>query len=164
LPWDARFSTDHLSFDPLSRRKFWELIQQLRKDKVTVFVTTHYMDEAEYCNRLALIDRGRLIALGTPGQLKQNSLKGDLLLVEAAPLGAALAALERLPEVRDVAVFGNALHVVVGDLNSDNDRLRVQLASQGMTDVRIQRIQPGLEDAFVALTSRQGAEHKNDSC
>ena len=148
--------------DPLSRRRFWELIQQLRSDGVTVFVTTHYMDEAEYCNRLALIHRGKLIALGTPAQLKQSALRGDLLLVEAAPLGAALAAIQRLPAVREAAVFGNALHVVVVDAESGGERLRAELASQGFAEVRIQQIRPGLEDAFVALTSQRAEEQRND--
>ena len=140
--------------DPLSRRRFWELIQQLRTDGVTVFVTTHYMDEAEYCSRLGLIHRGKLIALGTPVELKQGALNGDLLLVETARLGAALDTIKRLPVVRDAAVFGNALHVVVGDAESGSERLHAELASQGFAGVRIQRIRPGLEDAFVALTSR----------
>ena len=144
--------------DPLSRRKFWELIQQLRRDGVTVFITTHYMDEAEYCNRLALIDRGKLIALGTPTQLKQSAFVGDLLLVEAAPLGAALQAIKRLPAVRDAAVFGNALHVVVSQAENDLERLGTELASQGLAGVRIQRIRPSLEDAFVALTGQMVAE------
>jgi ABC-2 type transport system ATP-binding protein len=144
--------------DPLSRRRFWDLIQQLRSDGVTVFVTTHYMDEAEYCNRLALIDRGRLIALGAPAELKQTALTGDLLLVEVAPLGAALDAIKRLPAVHDAAVFGNALHVVVGDADNGAEWLRSELAARGFADVRIQRIRPSLEDAFVALTSRRATE------
>ncbi len=149
--------------DPLSRRRFWELIQQLRSDGVTVFVTTHYMDEAEYCNRLAFIHRGKLIALGTPAELKQNALMGDLMLVEATPLGAALEVIQRLPGVRDAAVFGNALHVVVGGAESGGELLRVELASRGFAGVRIQQIQPGLEDAFVALTGQKEKTQRNDS-
>jgi ABC-2 type transport system ATP-binding protein len=140
--------------DPLSRRRFWQLIQQLRSEGVTVFVTTHYMDEAEYCNRLALIHRGKLIALGTPTQLKQTTVLGHLLLVEAVPLGAALDAIKRLPVVRDAAVFGNALHVVIRDIDEGTKRLRAELTSRGFAGVRIQHIQPGLEDAFVALTTQ----------
>jgi ABC-2 type transport system ATP-binding protein len=140
--------------DPLSRRRFWELIQQLRSEGVTVFVTTHYMDEAEYCNRLALIHRGKLIALGTPAELKQRAVEGDLLMVEAAPLGAALDATRRLPDVRDAAVFGNALHVVVGEMMGV-EALRAALTSRGLTGVRIRQIRPSLEDAFVALTSQK---------
>jgi ABC-2 type transport system ATP-binding protein len=138
--------------DPLSRRRFWELIQQLRTDGVTVFVTTHYMDEAEYCSRLALIYRGRLVALGTPAELKQRALTGDLLLVQTASLGASLELLKRLPVVRDAAVFGNALHVVVDDADSAVEGLRAELDSRGFGAVHIQQIRPSLEDAFVALT------------
>ena len=82
---------------------------------MTVFVTTHYMEEAEYCNRLALIFRGRIVALGTPSELKRDSMKGELLLVECAPLGEAVEALQSAPGVMDAAVFGNALHLVVED-------------------------------------------------
>jgi ABC-2 type transport system ATP-binding protein len=143
--------------DPVSRRRFWELIQQLRSEGVTIFVTTHYMDEAEYCNRLALIERGKLIALGTPAELKRNAVTGDLLQVTAEPLGVALDAIKRLSVVRDAAVFGNALHVVVADAASCGELLRAELAARALTDVQIQRIQPGLEDAFVALTSQRTA-------
>jgi ABC-2 type transport system ATP-binding protein len=145
--------------DPLSRRRFWELIQQLRNDGMTVFVTTHYMDEAEYCDHLALIDRGKLIRLGTPSQLKQSALVGDLLLVEADPLGVALEMLKHLPAVRDAAVFGNALHVLVGDTACSIEQLHAELAARGLSGVRIRRIRPGLEDVFVALTSRPATEN-----
>ena len=76
--------------DPVARREFWDLIQQMSDEGVTVFVTTHYMDEAEYCNRLALIFRGKRIALGTPAELKRDSIKGELLLLECDALGRAL--------------------------------------------------------------------------
>ena len=101
--------------DPLSRRLFWELIQRMSDDGVTIFVTTHYMDEAEYCNRLALMNGGRLIALGTPTELKLGSIRGSLLLLECDRLGDAIELLRGLGGVRDVAVFGNALHLVVSD-------------------------------------------------
>ncbi len=73
--------------DPISRRQFWDLIHQMASEGVTVFVTTHYMEEAEYCNRLALIFRGKIVALGTPSELKRDSMKGELLLIECEPLG-----------------------------------------------------------------------------
>ena len=100
--------------DPVSRRKFWELIQQMVGEGITVFVTTHYMDEAEYCNRLVLIDRGRIVAMGTPTELKTRSMKGQLLLVECEPLGPGLEALNQAPGVLDAAVFGSSLHAVGG--------------------------------------------------
>ena len=100
--------------DPVSRRQFWELIQQMVGEGITVFVTTHYMDEAEYCNRLVLIDRGRIVAMGTPTELKTRSMKGQLLLVECEPLGPGLEALSQAPGVLDAAVFGSSLHAVGG--------------------------------------------------
>ncbi len=142
--------------DPVSRRHFWELIQQLSADGVTVFVTTHYMDEAEYCNRLALMYRGKLVALGTPTELKLGSVKGDLLLVEPDALGRALEILKALPVVRDSAVFGSALHLVVNDAGEATPLVRAALERAGVAVRRISHIRPSLEDAFVALTSGHG--------
>jgi ABC-2 type transport system ATP-binding protein len=139
--------------DPISRRKFWDLIHHMAAEGVTVFVTTHYMEEAEYCNRLALIYRGRMVALGTPSELKQRHMKGELLLVAAEPLGAALEALESAPGVLDAAVFGNALHVVVESAASSAPALRDLLATRGLQVGRIQPIRPSLEDVFVSLTT-----------
>ena len=143
--------------DPLSRRKFWELIQQMAHDGVTVFVTTHYMEEAEYCNRLALIYRGRIVALGTPTELKQRAMTGELLSLEAEPLGAALEAVESAPGVLDAAVFGNALHLVVADAAAARASLPARLAARGITLARLEPIRPTLEDVFVSLTTGREA-------
>ena len=139
--------------DPISRRQFWELIHQMAEEGVTVFVTTHYMEEAEYCNRLALIFRGKIVALGTPTELKHGSMTGELLLVECAPLGAALEALQSAPFVLDAAVFGNALHLVVEDAERAATQLRGFLAERGVVVRRAEKIRPSLEDVFVSLTS-----------
>jgi ABC-2 type transport system ATP-binding protein len=141
--------------DPVSRRTFWELIQELSSEGVTVFVTTHYMDEAEYCNRLALIFRGRLVALGTPTELKSKSAKGEILMIEANPLGQALKVVRTAAGVRDAAVFGNGLHVVVANADVAITELRAAIESHGIQIRRIARIRPSLEDAFVALTSHE---------
>ncbi|OPZ86560.1 MAG: putative ABC transporter ATP-binding protein YbhF [bacterium ADurb.Bin429] len=136
--------------DPASRRRFWELIYTVAEQGVTVFVTTHYMDEAEHCDRMALMHRGRIIALGTPAELKERYIAGTLLEVWAEPMMAALECLNSLPVVREVAMFGSALHVVVGSLE-DVDSLRAALETM---DIRIERIEPArpsLEDVFVAL-------------
>jgi ABC-2 type transport system ATP-binding protein len=138
--------------DPLSRRRFLELIQQLRSEGVTVFVTTHYMDEAENCNRIALIYGGRLVALGSPAELKQSADAAGLLLVQTASLGKSLELVRRLAFVRDAAVFGNALHVVVDDAQSAAVRLFAELETRGLNPMQIRQIRPSLEDAFVALT------------
>src|SRR3712207_3288826 len=123
--------------DPASRRQFWGLIHSMAGEGVTVLVTTHYMDEAEYCNRLVLIFQGRIVASGSPTELKQGALHGDLLLVECAPLGLALNLLEQTPDVRDVAVFGNALHVVVADAARTIPGLHAALSAQGVAVTKL---------------------------
>ena len=139
--------------DPISRRQFWELIHHMAGEGITVFVTTHYMEEAEYCNRLALIDRGRIVALGTPSELKKRAMKGELLLVECAPLGRAVELAQKAPGVLDAAVFGNALHLVVEEAASAIPALRDYLGQRDVAVQRIEAIPPTLEDVFVSLTA-----------
>jgi ABC-2 type transport system ATP-binding protein len=148
--------------DPISRRQFWDLIHAMGSEGVTVFVTTHYMEEAEYCNRLALIFRGKMVALGTPTELKQKSMKGELLLVECEPLGPAVEALQSAPNVLDAAVFGNALHLVVQNADSAIPEVKKYLADHQITLQRIEKIRPTLEDVFVSLTTERdrGMEQK----
>ena len=139
--------------DPLSRRLFWELIHSMSSDGVTVFVTTHYMEEAEYCNRLAMIYRGKMVVVGTPTELKQTAMKGELLLVEAAPLGPAVEALQTAPGVLDAAVFGNALHLVVRQADKMIPEIKRYLESRKLAATNIEKIRPTLEDVFVSLTT-----------
>ena len=147
--------------DPITRRQFWELIHQMAEGGVTVFVTTHYMEEAEYCNRLALIFRGKIVALGTPSELKRDSMKGELLNVDCAPLGDAVEALQSAPGVMDAAVFGNALHLVVADATSAAPQIRSYLTKRGISITRMEKIHPSLEDVFVSLTTgREAAEER----
>ena len=141
--------------DPLSRRLFWELIQRMSDEGVTIFVTTHYMDEAVYCNRLALMDRGQLIALGTPTELRRDSIEGSLLLLECDRIGDALERVRRIEGVHDAAVFGNALHLVVSNIEVGS-AIRAALETDGIVVARLDPIRPSLEDAFVALTARRG--------
>jgi ABC-2 type transport system ATP-binding protein len=147
--------------DPISRRQFWELIHRMAADGVTVFVTTHYMDEAEYCNRLVLIYRGQIVAAGSPLELKTHFMKGQLLLVEGEPLGPALELLQKAPGVEDAAVFGNAIHLVVGNAEESKPALSQYLAKNNIQVGRLEHIRPTLEDVFVSLTaSRPQAEVK----
>ncbi|MBZ5705328.1 MAG: ABC transporter ATP-binding protein [Acidobacteriia bacterium] len=143
--------------DPISRRQFWDVIHQMSADGVTVFVTTHYMEEAEYCNRLALIYRGKMVALGTPTELKQKFMTGELLLLECEPLGPAVEALQSAPHVLDAAVFGNALHLVVRKAATSIPDIRAFLGTRGVTVSRIEPIRPSLEDVFVSLTTERDA-------
>jgi len=147
--------------DPISRRKFWELIHSMAADGVTVLVTTHYMDEAEYCNRLVLIFQGRIVASGSPTELKQQTMNGELLLVECEPLGLALDVLQKMPDVADAAVFGNALHVVVSEAGAMIPRLRGYLSQHGITVAKMETISPTLEDVFVSLTATQGRSERS---
>ncbi|MGB7265298.1 MAG: ATP-binding cassette domain-containing protein [Terracidiphilus sp.] len=143
--------------DPISRRQFWDLIHQMAQQGVTVFVTTHYMEEAEYCNRLALIFRGKIVALGTPTELKRDCMKGELLLIECDPLGDAVEALQSAPEVMDAAVFGNALHLVVANADAAAPQIAKYLAARKVSVRRIEKIRPTLEDVFVSLTTTRSA-------
>jgi len=147
--------------DPISRRQFWDLIHQMASEGVTVFVTTHYMEEAEYCHRLALIFRGTIVALGTPSQLKEKGMKGELLLVECEPLGPAVEALQHAPGVIDAAVFGNALHLVVANAAKAVPALRQYLAGKGIKVGLIEEIRPTLEDVFVSLTTEHAEKENN---
>jgi ABC-2 type transport system ATP-binding protein len=141
--------------DPISRREFWDLIHNMTAEGVTVLVTTHYMDEAEYCNRLVLIFQGRIVASGSPTELKQTAMSGELLFIACEPLSLALDTLRAMPEVTDAAVFGNALHVVVPEAAQAIPRLRGALSERGVTVIDMAPIRPSLEDVFVSLTAAQ---------
>jgi ABC-2 type transport system ATP-binding protein len=137
--------------DPVSRRQFWDLIYDMADHGVTIFVTTHYMDEAEYCDRLGLIYRGELIALGTPAALKTDSMPEAVLEVICSEPEKALAELENLPTVKEAALFGTRLHVVAPDGDAAMDDCRRLLAERGHRLEAIGKILPSLEDVFVSL-------------
>lgn len=139
--------------DPISRRNFWELIYDVAGGGVTVFVTTHYMDEAEHCDRLGLIYGGKLIALGSPCELKGKYVANVLLEVDALPIMNAMETMEKSALAEDVAIFGTYLHVVVKS-EDDISSLRSELEAAGVRVTAIERIVPTLEDAFVALIQR----------
>jgi len=136
--------------DPNSRRQFWDLIYALSEQGVTVFVTTHYMEESEYCDRLGIIYRGELIALGTPRELKTEHMPEAVLEIDCARPNEAMAILERLPEVKEVALFGKGLHAVAPDAIAAERAVRGALAASFRLD-RVERITPTLEDVFVSL-------------
>lgn len=136
--------------DPLSRRNFWKLIDSMSRAGVTVFVTTHYMDEADYCNRLALIFRGRIIATGTPDELKQNYMTRQILEIEVERVFEAMEVLRE--SGIDAAVFGSLLHVTVESEKKAAPEITEVLSKKGMKVGRIERVIPSLEDVFVALS------------
>ena len=144
--------------DPISRRHFWSLIQQMGEKGVTTFVTTHYMDEAEYCGRLALIYQGKIIALGTPSELKIKTLSQGLLEVECDPLVPALDLLKKEPWVSEVAMFGDSLHLIGQEGIDLEQEVSRTLGKQRIHLKRISRIKPSLEDVFVSLIQKEGRQ------
>jgi ABC-2 type transport system ATP-binding protein len=144
--------------DPISRRSFWDLIYALAAAGTTVFVTTHYMEEAEYCHRLALMNRGKLIALDTPTRLREG-LHEPLLEVRADDSSRAVEALHGAPGIAEVGLFGRALHATLQegeDAAAARERIPSLLAEKGVKVQSIEPIQPSLEDVFVALVQKTG--------
>ncbi|MCC6850090.1 MAG: ABC transporter ATP-binding protein [Deltaproteobacteria bacterium] len=137
--------------DPVSRRRFWDMIGDLAERGITVFVTTHFMDEAEHCDELALIYGGAVVAAGTPSQLKREHIRHALLEIESDDLMDAYEALKATPGIDGVALFGNALHATVADEAAARAAIPERLAARGLPLRRLERIEPSLEDAFVAI-------------
>ena len=141
--------------DPVARRNFWDLIYQLSEAGHTIFVTTHYMDEAEYCHRVALMYAGRVIALGSPTELKQAFGQHHLLMLETSNLLGAMRALQGHKGIVDVAVFGSGLHVKVDDEARAIEEIRPALAAAGIKVDGLDPIPPSMEDVFVGLIEEQ---------
>ncbi len=137
--------------DPTSRRQFWDLIYSLSEHGVTTFVTTHYMEESEYCDRLGIIYRGLLIAQGTPRELKTRHMPEAVLEIDCARPNEAMGVIERLPEVKETALFGKGLHAVAPDAGAADRAIRAALAAAGFRLERLERVTPTLEDVFVSL-------------
>jgi ABC-2 type transport system ATP-binding protein len=140
--------------DPISRRNFWELINQLSDQGITVLVTTHFLDEAEYCNNIILINAGKLIAGGTPSQLKRDYIVHPILEVTCQKVVDALEIVRAQPWVLEVSVFGTRLHVMVKDEHEGASQLSALLAAPTFGLGTIQRIVPSLEDVFLYLLDR----------
>jgi len=141
--------------DPVSRRAFWELIYSLSDRGTTVFVSTHYMEEAEYCNRLALMNRGRIIALDRPPALR-TQMAEPILEVTADNASAAARALQHQPGIIEAAMFGRAVHVVVEDVAAAEAFIPTLLSTHGIACTGIHPVRPSLEDVFVSLVRREG--------
>jgi drug efflux transport system ATP-binding protein len=144
--------------DPGSRRNFWEMIGELAARGITVFVTTHYMDEAEHCDELALIYGGKLVATGSPATLKSRTMSRALLELECSDLMGAFAALKAEPRLTSVALFGSALHVTAADEAEARAAVAARLAASGIVVHSLERIEPSLEDTFVAIIERSHAD------
>jgi ABC-2 type transport system ATP-binding protein len=141
--------------DPISRRNFWELIYELAGKGITVFVTTHYMDEAEYCDRLGLIYRGELVALGTPEEMKTRLMKDQVVEILLERPQDAIGLLEGHAAVKGAALFGKGIHAVVDRAQEAVPSLRSSLEAGGFPVRRIGKIVPSLEDVFVSLVEER---------
>ncbi|HMN49082.1 MAG TPA: ABC transporter ATP-binding protein [Ignavibacteriaceae bacterium] len=141
--------------DPISRRNFWELINNLSSDGTTVFVTTHYLEEAEFCNNIILIDSGRLIAEGNPKELKTNYIKNKILEVECTNIIGALEILAKENFVEETSIFGNNIHIIVNDLYKSAEQIKQTLNNNSITVLRVEEISPTLEDVFIKLVDKK---------
>jgi drug efflux transport system ATP-binding protein len=143
--------------DPEARRSFWRLIRELARGGTTVFVTTHYLDEAEYCRRIGLMVDGRLVALDTPAALKRTWVPDRVLIVRGRNLAAGAAALQDLPGVRAAEPFGAGLHVRVDPAAWSGSAVGEELRRRGAEGVEVEESEPSLEDVFLAVVG-QGAQ------
>jgi ABC-2 type transport system ATP-binding protein len=143
--------------DPVSRRQFWDLIDRFAEDGTTIMVTTHYMDEAEHCDRLAFIYEGRIIAQGAPRDLKRERMLGRVLEIRADRIIDALAVVEAQPAVREAALYGAAIHAVV-ERDEDAPALAASLRGAGFAVDAVSPILPSLEDVFVGLVEARDRE------
>ena len=141
--------------DPASRRAFWELIYELAQAGVTVFVSTHYMDEAEHCDWLALIDAGRIVASGSPLDLRKTHFHARLLELDAEATFRWIETLEKTPGIEEVAMHGNKLHLTVTDTADAERKIRAAGEKLGLGVNNIREITPSLEDIFVSVMTRQ---------
>jgi ABC-2 type transport system ATP-binding protein len=143
--------------DPLSRRRFWRLIDTLAASGVAVLVTTHYLDEAEHCQRIAIIQAGRLAAHGTVDELKGIFKSRPILEVRAHDAVGAMRALDAMPEVEKTSIFGTAVHAVLKSGASDAPAMASRLESQGIAVTSCGIVPPSLEDVFLDVAERSAA-------
>jgi ABC-2 type transport system ATP-binding protein len=144
--------------DPLARRQFWRLIDDLSQAGVTVLVTTHYLDEAERCHRVALIHAGALAAIGTTAEVKQAFAGRSIAEVRAADAVAAMKTLEQMPDVEKTSLFGTAVHAVFRQPDLDPAALSQRLTEAGIKVSTVERVSPSLEDVFLDVVEKAGRE------
>jgi len=143
--------------DPLSRRQFWVLIDELAHRGVTVLVTTHYLDEAEHCHRIAIIQAGRLAALGTVSELKRLFAGRPILEVRARQPVLAMETLDAMPEVEKTSIFGTAVHAVLRSADADPKDIGARLRAAGIEDASWTVVDASLEDVFLDVAERSAA-------
>ncbi|MFA6541341.1 MAG: ABC transporter ATP-binding protein [Bacteroidota bacterium] len=141
--------------DPLMRRRFWELINDLSAEGVTVLVTTHFLEEAEYCNDIILINAGKIIAGGSPKELKENYIKHPILEVQCSNVIDAMSQIGVQPWAVETSVFGTYLHVTVSDEAGAKEKIHNVLSANMIDVYNVERIVPSLEDVFIYLLEQK---------
>ena len=146
--------------DPISRREFWELIYNMAKQGVTILVTTHYMDEAELCQRVGFISQGKLVALDSPTRLKQTQMHGRVLEISSPTPDRVITALKSAQQnqtmpLDEVALYGAQIHAVIPDAEHHRDTVRQILEAEGIPVTSLEWIEPTLEDVFISAVNRQ---------
>lgn len=141
--------------DPISRRAFWSLLYELAEGGTTIMVTTHYMDEAEHCQSLAFIQRGRLVAMGSPQEIKAGEMRGQVLEVDCDQPDVAIPILREMGLFEEVALYGALIHVVTQNPDAHHPLIEQALRDKSVHVRAIDRIAPSLEDVFIASARRQ---------
>ncbi len=141
--------------DPVSRRDFWRILSQLLQQNVTIFVSTAYLDEADRCHRVGLLDHGRLLAVGTPAEVKRL-MRGVILEIRTQQPREAVALLKAQLSGASVSLFGDRLHVVTSDPDGAAARAQASLTQAGVGVLGIRPIEPSLEDVFVSMLTEKG--------
>jgi len=146
--------------DPVSRRDFWRILYQLLREKVTIFVSTAYLDEAERCARVALMDKGRILAVGTPAEVK-GLMRGALIELLTPDARRAVAVLRETIDAQSIGLFGDRVHIVTSDADRTMQAAEAALVGAGLGVSAIRTIEPSLEDVFVSVLSEEtGAAHE----
>jgi ABC-2 type transport system ATP-binding protein len=140
--------------DPISRRNFWDLINTLSAEDITVLVTTHYLEEAEYCNNIILIDAGKLVAEGSSKQLKSNYIKDPIFEIECDNVVDALQLLDKQEFVGETSIFGNNIHVITNEKFKNESQIQKVCQSNSINVIKINKIIPTLEDVFIHLLEK----------
>lgn len=144
--------------DPISRRQFWDFLYDLAEEGRTILVTTHYMDEAEHCQDLGFIHRGRIIARGAPEEIKAEQVEGEVLEIDCEPPDVALEVLRGVDLFEEVALYGAVIHAVADDAESLVPQAREALENADVQVLAMHVIPPSLEDAFIAVVQRNGGQ------
>lgn len=147
--------------DPISRRMFWDIIRSMAERGVTILVTTHFLDEAELCDRLGFIAAGKLVAIGAPAELKQTAVEEELFELNLPSLAGAREIIQQIEGVQEVSCFGQSLHIFCRRGSLPASGLESELRRRGLVPLELRAIAPRLEDAFIRLTVKQMKESES---